>query len=468
VADKSIRAQSATVAAMARDWEMIDALMDGTNAMRDGGTKWLPKWPNEEHESYKQRLSSAVLHPVFKRTVLVMAARPFSRPLAIAEGTSQQVIEWADDVDLQGATLGAFSVRLMVQCLSKGLTGVLVDFPKATDIKTKAAEKKAGVRPYCVQYPTGSLLGWKTEKGVHGLELSQLRLLEQVEIDNGEYGTVTIEQVRVLTRGKWETYRENPNKKDEWLLFEEGPTTLNVIPFVFFYGIRKDFGVGISPLGDLAHQNVEHWQSSSDQQTILHVARVPILFARMFDEGDKLVIGAGSAAQSTNEKAELKYVEHTGAAIGAGQESLNALEDRMRATGAELVSLDPGYATATEVSSDGEATRSLLQQIVENFEESAEEMLDLMALWVGEQSDSELEIYKDFGIATSTDPGTLSSAVSAGSVSKQTHFEELQRRDVISADRTWDDEVKRLAKDAADAVTQAAAQAKATAVAPAG
>jgi hypothetical protein len=452
---------------MSCDWGMIDALMDGTAAMRLGACKWLPKWPKEDREGYDERLKSAVLHPVFKRTVLVNAARPFSRPMTIGEGTPAQIIEWADDIDLQGSTLAAFSVRLMVQCLSKGLTGVLVDFPKATDIRTRADEVSAGVRPYCVHYPTNSLLGWKTQKGKGGLELSQLRLLEYVEIESGEYGSATIEQVRVLTPGKWEIWRQDPKDKDLWLLIEEGVTTLSVIPFVFFYGIRKDFGIGNSPLSDLAYQNVEHWQSASDQQTILHVARVPILFAKMFGEGATLTIGAGSAATANDKDADLRYVEHTGAAIGAGQEALEALEDRMRATGAELISLDAGFATATEVSADGEATKSLLQQIVENFEESAEQMLELMGLWVGDSTESEVQIYKDFGIATTSDPSTLSGAVGTGSMSKQTHFEELKRRDVVSADRTWDDEKLRLADDAADAVKQAAAQAKATAVAPA-
>lgn len=465
MADKSIRAQSTAVEAMSCDWDMIDALMDGTAAMRLGKCKWLPKWPKEDKDGYDERLRTAVLHPVFKRTVLVNAARPFSRPMTIGDDTPEKIIEWSGDVDLQGSTLAAFSVSLMVQCLSKGLTGVLVDYPKATDIKTKADEANAGTRPYCVHYPANNLLGWKTQKGTSGLELSQLRLLEYVEVESGEYGSMTIEQVRVLTPGKWEIWRQDPKDKDQWLLFEQGPTTLSVIPFVFFYGIRKDFGIGSSPLSDLAYQNVEHWQSASDQQTILHVARVPILFAKMFGEKAVLTIGAGSAAMANDEHAELTYVEHTGAAIGAGQTSLEALEDRMRATGAELISLDAGFATATEVSSDGEATKSLLQQIVENFEESAEQMLDLMGLWVGDTTESEVVIYKDFGIATTSDPSTLSAAVGAGSMSKQTHFEELKRRDVVSADRTWDDEKVRLATDAADAVTQAAAQAKATAVA---
>jgi hypothetical protein len=335
----------------------------------------------------------------------------------------------------------------MVACLAKGLIGVLVEYPKAVEVKTQADEKAAGVRPYCVQYPANSILGWKTASTTQGLQLSQLRLLENVDVENGAYGTSKVEQVRLLEPGKWSVWRKDANNPDQWLVFEEGVTTLSFIPFVFFYGTRQGFGIGNSPLRDLAYQNVEHWQSASDQQTILHVARVPILFAKCFGTGT-LTIGAGSAAQTDNAEGDLKYVEHTGAAIEAGASSLTALEDRMRATGAELISLDPGYATATEVSADGEASKSLLQQVCENFEESAQECLNYMAAWVKDDNTAEVELYKDFGVAATGDASTLSSAAGVGTISKRTHFEELQRRDVVMADRTWEDEQLRLSTEA--------------------
>lgn len=448
---------------MSIDWAMIDALMDGTAAMRAAGKAFLPQFPQESDDSYKARLSTAVLHPVFKRTVLVNASRPFSRPMTIGDKTPAKILEWAADIDLQGTPLAALSVQVMGACLSKGLFGILVEYPKATLIRTQADEKAAGARPYCVQYPANSILGWKTSQATGGLQLSQLRLLERADVEDGAYGLKSVEQVRLLEPGKWSTYRQNEKNPEIWDLIEEGDTSVTFIPFVFFYGTRKGFGIGGSPLRDLAYQNVEHWQSASDQQTILHVARVPILFGRCLGEGT-LTIGAGSMASSDNEKAELKYVEHTGAAIEAGKDSLTALEERMRSTGAELISLKPGFATATEVSSDGEATKSLLQQICENFEESAEQVLDYMAAWVKLDETAEVELYKDFGVASSTDPQALAGAKSAGAISSQTHFEELQRRDVLSSDRTWDDEKVKIAADTAESVKNAAATAKATAV----
>jgi hypothetical protein len=465
LADKSIRATSATIDAMSSDWAMVDALMVGTAAMRVGGKAWLPQWPKESDDAYRDRLGTAVLHPVFKRTVLVNASRPFSRPVTAGDNTPAAVEEWMKDIDLQGTAFSAFALQIMTACLAKGLHGVLVDYPTVPHIKTQADEKAAGARPYWVHYPAGSILGWQTEKAAKGLRLTQIRLLEYVEVPNGDYLTKSIEQVRLLTPGAWAIYRQSEKDRNIWDEVDGGSTSLDFIPFKFFYGVRKAFGIGISPVADLAYQNVEHWQSASDQQTILHVARVPILFVKCLGDAT-LTVGAGSALVSENEEGDAKYVEHTGKAIEAGAESMRALEDRMRATGAELISLDAGYATATEVSSDSDASKSLLQQVCENFEESAQQCFVYMLDWVKEKGEPSIELYKDFGIAMSGDPATLGSAVTAGTVSNQTHFEELQRRDVVSADRTWEEEVTRLNTEttqaANDAATAAALLAKAT------
>jgi len=442
-----IRQTSAHVDQMAKDWPLIDALMHGTPEMREGGEKWLPKWPLEEQDVYARRVAVATLHPVFKRTVLVNAARPFSRPMKLGDKTPQKVLDWSEDIDLQGTTLAAMAVGLMVCCLSKGLTGILIDYPKAEGVKTVADEKVTGARPYWVHYDANSFLGWKVDKGPHGMQLMQLRLLESVQIDDGEFGTKTIEQVRLLTPGAWAIYRENDKK--EWELFESGKTTLDFIPFVFFYGTRKGYGAGCSPLKDLAYQNLEHYQSSSDQQTILGVARVPILFARMFDDG-VLAVGAGSIATAQHEKSTLEYVEHTGAAIDAGSKSILDLEDRMRSTGAELISQKTAYTTATQISSEVDSAKSTLQQIVEVFEECLEKALNVTAAWVKEPETAEVELYKDFASGNDTDPATLHTAVEKKTLSRQSAFEELQRRDVISHDRTWEDEQGRIKREAND------------------
>jgi hypothetical protein len=446
--DFTVDRQSAVVAAMAEPWPMLDALVGGTPAMRKAATTFLPRFPQEEDESYKARVSTATLFPAFARTCEVMAGKPFAKPITIGEDLPPQIVELLDDVDMFGTDFQPFAAAVFLACMQKGLMGVLVDVPKADGVKTRADERKAGVRPYLTQYPAESILGWRGARNAEGAYLTQLRLLESVSEPDGLWGEKTVQQVRVLTPGAWETWRKVKTESggEEWALYESGTTSLKKIPFVFFYGLRKGFGVGVSPLLDLAYLNVEHWQSSSDQQTILHVARVPILFAKGFSDADALVVGAAAACRASNADADLSYVEHTGAAIEAGRQSILDLEDRMRQTGAELLVQKPMTTTATQVVSEGEGSKSILQKIAEDFDESLEQCLDLMGEWIGVPTNAEVELYKDFGEGLSTDDANLlMGAASGGHVSSETVFEGLKRRDIVPADAKWDEEAAKIA-----------------------
>ncbi|MGR5262341.1 hypothetical protein ACPV5Q_20865, partial [Vibrio astriarenae] len=63
---------------MAEDWPLIDALMGGTSAMRKAGKLYLPQWPNELDDAYKNRVATATLFPAFSRTVEVLTGKPFA------------------------------------------------------------------------------------------------------------------------------------------------------------------------------------------------------------------------------------------------------------------------------------------------------------------------------------------------------------------------------------------------------
>ena len=105
---------------------------------------------------------------------------------------------------------------------------------------------------------------------------------------------------------------------------------------------------GRPPLMDLALLNLAHWQSSSDQRHILHVARVPLLFARNLRPGENgLDIGPNRLIVGDSDGADLKFVEHSGSAIEAGRQDLVDLEDRMAVMGLDLIARRPGSATAT-------------------------------------------------------------------------------------------------------------------------
>ena len=425
--------------------------MAGTDAMRAAGEKFLPKFPNEDPKAYETRLATATLFPAFKRTARVLASKPFSRPLTYSDSTPLEIkgreanpkatppVEalagWADDIDLQGVNLHTFAGEMALEALAFGLCGILVEAPKPIAgtgaVVTQADQKSAGVRPYFVRVMHGQILGGRLRRIGNRVQLTQLRLLETDEEDDGDWGNKTVERVRVLEPGRWTVHQQLAGVDGSWSPVDGGETTLDEIPFVPLYGTRLAYLMGISPLLELGHLNVKQWQSQSDQDNILHVARVPILFAKGFQENDTITVGANTAVQTTSTDSDMKFVEHTGAAIDAGQASLDDLKEDMIQAGAELVEKrDGGERTATEAATDSEANKSDLQRFAEGLEDSLDQALDFMAKLGGLPTGGNVTLFKEFGGLFQGTPGAtvVFTALDRGLLSKPSAINELKRR----------------------------------------
>ena len=448
--------QSACIARLANEWPMLEALMGGTAAMRANGEKLLPKWPNEELKSWENRRDTATLFPAFRRTVSVMAGKPFAKQAVLSDDTPPEIVAWAEDIDREGVNLHTFASEMLLEALAHGLGGILVEAPKPIEngapVPTIADQKEAGVRPYWVRVTHSQIVGFRAEAINGARQLTQLRIKETAAVPDGEYGEREAERIRVLTPGAWAVFEKQDAQvagANQWLLIESGLSGLPYIPFVPLYGFRQGYMDGISPLRDLAYLNVKHWQSQSDQDTILHVARVPILAVSGGDDQTSIVVGAASAVKLPA-GAELKFVEHTGAAIEAGSKSLDDLEDQMIQAGAELLVKQSGQRTATESANDAEGNKSDLQRIVEGFEDSLDAALQMTADYASLPKGGNVSLYKDFGATTlSAATAILVTAwQAAGLITKVTAIQELQRRGELSPDIDPDEEVQNAADEA--------------------
>lgn len=423
---------------MRADWALVRALLGGTAAMRAAGKSYLPQWPNEDDESYQQRVETAVLFPGYSRTVATLTGKPFSKPLTLGDDVPPKLVEYGQNIDLEGRNLHTFAADILESALGYGLGLILVDYPKRPDgVNTRAAERSLGLRPYCVHIKVGQILGWRADRVNGSWSLTQFRFMEQVEEPDGEFGTSLVDQVRVLEPGSWRTYRETDKG---WVQHEEGTTTLKYIPLAVAYGQRTGFMTGRPPLMEMAFLNAAHWQSSSDQQTILHVARVPILAVTGVDEEfGGITVGTKSAVKLPKD-ADLKFVEHTGKAIEAGAKDLSDLEERMRQAGAELLVID-NKLTATQVSAENAVGMCALQRIGESVEDAIDQALQFMAEWIGEAEGGHVQLFKDYAASTLSDATTqmIKDWVSTGLLSKEAAFKELQRRGAVSADLVWAD-----------------------------
>ncbi len=449
----TVASPSAAVERMRPDWQLADDLLGGTRAMRLAGKTRLPKWPNEDEDSYKQRLATAVLFPAYARTVSTLAGKPFSRPIDMSDDMPEQVEEWLEDVDREGRNFHAFAAEAMQTVLGYGMAGVLVDYPPVrradgvARLLTQAEESAMQLRPYMVLVRPQQILGWRVAREGGAAKLVQLRILETVEEASGPWGSTMVEQVRVLTPGAWEIWRKPEGKGwEDAFPFDAGNTSLDVIPFIPLYGDRTGYMQARPPLIEVANLNVAHWQSASDQQTILHVARVPILFAKMLGDDVSLTVGASTGIRAATPDADVKWVEHSGAAIGAGQQDLSDLEERMRQAGAELLVIKPGQVTATQTATENAVGMCALRRITLDLQDALNAALDLVAQYARLPTAGEVEIYADFGVSSLAEASAdlLLRATDAGYISAQTFRHEMQRRGVLAAEIDEDEETERI------------------------
>ncbi len=284
--------------------------------------------------------------------------------------------------------------------------------------------------------PAPDLIGWRT--GADG-RLDRVRIRETVVERDGAWGERAVDQVLVLEPGRWSLWRRSEAAKERaWRRHAGGETSLDAIPLVTVYAERTGFLTARPPLLDLAWLNLAHWKSSSDQRHILHVARVPILFGRNLEVGeDGIEIGPNRLILGEGDGADLKYVEHGGAAIEAGRQDLADLEDRMAVMGLDLLVHRSGGVTATERAIDAARADSALAALVRAVEEGLTAALVLCARWLDLPAEAagRVTLDPDTGLDAreAEDIDLLLKARLAGEIDRPTFLAEIRRRGVLAA-----------------------------------
>lgn len=434
-------------------------LMGGTEAMRKAGKTYLPQESAESEAAYKDRLARTFLFNGFKKTVKDMSGKVFTKPVQLGDDVPPKLKGYAENIDLTGQGLNNFAYSVFEAGMVDGISYILVEMPPAQPNATRKDDIDSGRRPYLVKIDACKLLGFKASiiEGRH--VLTQVRISEVVTEDDpeDEFAEKAVEQVRVFDRMTdgvvYRVYQlqEKEGKAAEWVLVETGTTSLKDITLIPFYANRTEYMMGEPVLEDLGFTNEAHWQSSSDQRNILHVARVPILFAKGVGETDTFVVGANSFVRVASTDADLKYVEHTGKAIDSGRQDLKDLEFQMQTLGLELLIPKPGGQSATGAVIDQGKINSPLAMMADNLKDALEQALGYMAEYdgMGEDAGGSVTVNTDFGLSLrdAAEITAILGAYNAGLISRETAWKELKRRGFLMDDFDPEDEKEQIEQD---------------------
>jgi hypothetical protein len=445
----AVDANSAAYDDMHAKWGKIDDLLGGTQAMRDAGETWLPKMELEGQTQYERRLADSFLFNAYADTARKVTAKPFTKPIVVENNDKlpEQLQLIMDDADRAGSNLTQLAKDLFWIGFHRGFFHILVDYPQTAtedgEKRTKDEEQRSGQRPVLIPLWPDDVFAWQTRKGDNGeTVLSQVRIYETATEPGGDadpFGEVAVERVRVLTEDSWQLWEKRGNDK-EFVMASEGTHTLGRVPLITGYFEQTDFMEADPPMEDLAWLNIEHWQSSSDQRNILRFARTGVWWQKGVSEEEAaaLAIGPSAHAWSTNEGADMKVVEHSGASIGAGAEDLTKLEERMQLMGLRPFIQQARNATATSETINEARGETEIQAWIRAVEQALMAAYRMAGDWIKQEipDDFKVDIATQFALSLRAvqDANVIIEARKLKDIDQRTAIIELKRRRILGED----------------------------------
>ncbi len=443
---------------MIGSWLMIETLLGGTKAMRFAAGEYLPQHAEESDDNYLERLHVNVLFNAMEITLDHFVGRPFSDPVKLNNDVPEEIVENANNIDLQGNDLTSFC-RDWFRCgLAKGFCHVMVDMPQMNPDAmplTLADDREAGRRPFWIRIEPENMIAAEADIVVDPQTgelrewFTHVRLRENV-VQRVGFAEVIHERIRVLMPGFFQVWQKvkRKGKKDQWMIIEEGETGINFIPIITFYSQRNGFLLAKPPLEDLAFMNIRHWQSMSDQINVLTVARFPMLaVAGATDQsGTSMRIGPRQLLATKDPNGRFYYVEHTGKSIESGWKELENLETNMESYGSTFLKKMPGNETATGRALDSAESVTPLQDMVNRFIDSVNNALRIHATWISEKEGGTVTILNDFGPEEADKMGIdlLKSLRQDKDISRKAVTKEAMRLGVLTDDYDVDEDFKQL------------------------
>lgn len=447
---------------MAPAWDLVRALMGGTRTMRAGGERWLPKFAAEDVEDWRARIKSSYLYGAYSDAVKKIVSKPFSKPIQVDPDPTGRIAELMRDVDNCGRSLHDFARRLFRAGVAVGSSYFLVEYPRNDE-----RQGNPNLRPYFAFYRAEFVIGRRYERnpvtGEKRLVQARLQEVESRPDPENPYAEEAISTILVWnappvdeagnpiegegTIERWE-FASSSGRHE---LVETVTHDFPGIPLVRFAPGEIDEDVAFPPLEDLAWLNLEHYQSSSDQRSILHFARAYQAFAAGVseEEFEKMgQMGVNRLWHSQNQDATVSVVEHSGAAIEAGERDLASIEEKMEGLGEVPFVQRSGNKTATEKAIDEGKSQTEAQSWVGLLEEALRQGFEYAATWLDEElpSDFAVEVFSDFGFTArrEKDLEYLDKARVSGDLSRETWLGEAKSRQLLSEDLDVEEELVRL------------------------
>lgn len=468
--------RSSDFAAMLPFWTKIDDIRGGAEKMRAATTRYLPRFPSEKDEEYRDRVATSPWTPLYVEASENLAAKPFEREVAFVEGTASARVEaLAEDIDGQGNHLFAFSQRLFQDAIDYGVAWVFVDYTRMQPGATLADERAAGARPIWHYISARRMLAVYHDF-VGGQMVYTHARIDETSVERDGWGEKTVYRVRVLNRelleggggygpATWQLYEQESTSSGatNWQLIDEGVLTIGEIPIrPLLLGERVDGTWKINaPLRDLADMQITEYQLENNRHRVQTMTAFPMLKALgvVVDDdkprpdlpiGPRVTLYAPSNADGTH--GDFGFIEPSGAAGTMLREDLEQHRAEMREAGRQPLMSKSGGITATQVAVTHAKASSAVKAWALRLKDMLEECFTLTAEWLGEPRSPEVFVFTDFAVETAGTEGMqiVLDLEERGLISREATLTEAKRRNILAPEYDADEDLETLAEEEPD------------------
>lgn len=450
---KDIDTKHAGYEQWASRWQIVRAATDSEAAVKGLGEKVVPKLPGHEDKDYKVYLNAGVYANFTGRTLEGLIGMAFRKDAHAKYPDGFRSIY--EDIDLKGNCTSNVADKALTEIMKTGNYGILVDHPNTPvgEQITQAQAEALSLRPFVTCYPRESILDWRVERVNNVMQPVMIKLMEHVQEWESDFTSKHIEQIRALLLLPKVGYIQRlyrKNQKKEWEQYQDDIIPLmnnqpmSQIPFWMLGAEANDFEFACPFLEDMASLNIAHFRNScSYERGLIYTgAPTPMLAGFNMAENEKLMLGSTKAMVTDNDQAKWGFLEFTGAGLATIEGAMRSKESQMAALGARMLAPEKTGVEAEgtlKMRTNGES--SALAKLVKSVSESMEQILQFMAMWAGIQTEIEYHLNTDFnphGLSGS-DLKELVNAWLSGAITQEELFENLQRGEIIKADKSFDD-----------------------------
>jgi hypothetical protein len=402
---------------MMKGWEIMKAVTEGTEYLRENSEAFLPLEPREDYDAYLARVNRAVFSPFTQRLIRAATGLVLRKPISLI-GDPYWTEMFKADVDGCGSDLDEYARRLLMCSLTYGQSHILVDYPAPSGAVSLAEERSQNRRPYWIEVDPTNIYGWRLDRESNYGNLIQVRIAEKAVLPDGDFGEKIYDQMRVIEPGRYRVFRKKDTVEDlyeddgggyagemsspagakDYELAESGEFSLGEIPLVSIYSGKVENLVSKPPLLDIAYLNLAHFQRQADLIHSLHVASQPLLVMEGYDDQTKDLAISVNYAMATQPGNKVYYVEPASSAFDAQSAEIKELQMQMATLGISTLSQQKFVAESADARRlDRVDTNSMLAMVSMELEQKLQKAFNLSAEYVGIEP-PEVKISRDFDI----------------------------------------------------------------------